>query len=293
MAVMDAVAADVRARMLDHLGGLPAEIGTATITAARSAPIVLSPAAQAAVSVVTVTYGTGPIVLECLAALAATLAGVDAEVIVVDQPPPRSRDRALPTAARLRLATAGVRLVVTDRNYGFGGGNTVGVAHAKAPHVVLLNPDAVVRPGWLEPLVAALDDPAVGIAAPVLLNPDGSFQEAGQTLNRKGGTAPITERPSTPVTEVTYASAACWALRRAEYEQLGGFDPRYHPAYFEDVDLALRYARRELRSVVVAASEVVHHAGTGARQRTAWAAPQHAIFRARWATELVGMAARG
>lgn len=288
MAAMDTlsddVAADVRSRMRDHLGGEPTEVASELVTAAPDAPVRLDAAADPVVSIVTVTYGTGPVIVDALAALAATLGDTPYEVVVVDQPP--ADDRALPVAARLRLLTSGVRLVSTRANHGFGGGNAIGVAHARAPIVVLLNPDAVVTPGWLDPLVAALADPTVGIAAPVLLDPDGSVQEAGQTLNRQGGTAPITVRPNVPIGDVTYASAACWALRRADYDALGGFDPRYHPAYFEDADLALRYARAGLRTVVVAASEVVHHTGTGARSRISWAARQHAIFRARWSTEL-------
>lgn len=286
---MDPVAEDVWARMTAHLGGDPAQVGRLTVTAARGAEAVISPAEAPEVSVVTVTYGTGPIVLDCLAALAATLAGTPSEVIVVDQPVARGTDRALDTATRLRLSTRGVHLVSTDQNHGFGGGNTVGVAHARAPFVVLLNPDAVVRPGWWKALRTALDDPGVGIAAPLLRNPDGSLQEAGQTLDSRGITRAITELPTAAITDAVFASAACWALRRGDYMELGGFDPAYHPAYFEDADLALRFARAGMRTVVVSAGEVTHHHGSSTRERARPALAQQAVFRRRWATELAAM----
>lgn len=272
----------MRARMRAHLGGDPGSIGRESLTSALDPSVRLAVADKPDVSIVTVTYGTGPIVIDCLAALAETLADVPSEVIVVDQPPPPGGDRALATAIRLRLLTAGVRLVECAANHGFGGANTVGVAHARAPIVVLLNPDAVVQPCWLAPLVAALGDPSVGIATPVLRNPDGTVQEAGQTLDDEAITRPITSAPTAELTDVTFASAACWAMRRADYEASGGFDSAYHPAYFEDVDLALRLQRVGLRTVVVAASEVVHHHGTSTRRRTVKALAQQAVFRARW-----------
>lgn len=278
---VDPVAADVAARMRAHLGGDPGRIGTEQRTASAAPLVTLPDADEPAVSVVIVTYGTGPVVIDCLAALAATTAGTPVEAIVVDQPPPPGRERALPAAARLRLVTAGVRLVHAPANFGFGGGNALGVARARGERIVLLNPDAVVQDGWLEPLLAVLDDPTVGIAAPVLLNPDGSVQEAGQTLVG-ADTAPVLDEPAAPVTDVTYSSAACWALRRADWERIGGFDPAYHPAYFEDVDLALRARRLGLRAVVVAASRVVHHRGTSTGEAPRPAFAQQAVFRRRW-----------
>jgi GT2 family glycosyltransferase len=280
METLDSVADDVRRRMADHLADShPAEVRTA----ARRPTVSLHPAEQPDVSVVTVTYGTGPIVVDCLAALADTLADTASEVIVVDHPV--AADRGLATSARLRLLTSGVRLIEGDANYGFGGGNDVGIAHALAPIIVLLNPDVVVQPGWLEPLVAALDAPAVGIAAPVLLNPDGSVQEAGQTLDDQAITRPITSRPDEPLSEVMFASAACWVLSREDYLRAGGFDAAYHPAYFEDVDLALRMSRLGLRTVVARDSTVVHHHGSSTRRRTHQALQQQAIFRHRWSLQ--------
>ena len=291
MATMDPVADDVWARMTAHLGGDPANAAHVARTAARHPMVEFAPETAPEVSIITVTYGTGPIVLDSLAAVADTLAATPCEVIVVDQPVPAGGDRALDTALRLRLATRGVQLARASANHGFGGGNTVGVAHARAPIVVLLNPDAVVQPGWFEPLRRALDDPTVGIAAPLLRNPDGSLQEAGQTIDGDAITRPITDPPSQPITDVAFASAACWALRRTDYLSLGGFDPAYHPAYFEDVDLALRFARAGLRTVVVAASEVTHHHGSSTRERARPALAQQAVFRHRWATELAGRSA--
>jgi GT2 family glycosyltransferase len=252
------------------------------ITTSRVAIVEVPPTDAPALSVVIVTYATGSIVIDCLTALEASLADLPHEVIVVDNAAPGG----MPTAARLRLQTAGVQLVVSDVNLGFGGGNEAGIAVAQGDVLCLLNPDAIVQPGWIGPLLEAVADPAVGIAAPVLLEPDGSVQEAGQTIDALADTAPNRDVPPGAIVDVDYSSAACWVMRREVHEQVGGFDPAYHPAYFEDVDLAFRVRRAGLRTVLVPASRVVHHSGRSTRQAPAPAKAQQAIFRRRWAAEL-------
>ena len=101
--------------------------------------------------------------------------------------PPRGDRRRRPAGRRSpqdsRVASRrspDITLIEVDENLGFSGGNNLGAHHATGELLCFLNPDVVVGPGWLEPLVASLDDPTVGIAAPVLVNVDGSLQEAGQ-----------------------------------------------------------------------------------------------------------------
>jgi GT2 family glycosyltransferase len=257
------------------------------VTCSRVADITIADSADPALSIVIVTYGTGVIVEACLAALESTLAGVAHEVIVVDN---ASGDRhGMPTATRLRLGTAGVRLIVSPTNLGFGGGNDLGIERARADVVCLLNPDAVVESGWVGPLLDAVGDRSVGIAAPVLLDPDGSVQEAGQSIDKRAITRPLRTVPAGDVVDVAYSSAACWMVRREVHRQVGGFDPAYHPAYFEDVDMAFRVHAAGLRTVVVPASRVTHHLGGSTRRRQPPALAQQAIFRRRWAAELGGL----
>ena len=194
------------------------------------------------------------------------------EVIVVANPPASPEDD--PSVALLRTESRGVTLVASDENLGFAGGNELGVEHARGTYICFLNPDAIVGPGWLEPLVAALDDERVGVAAPVLIDPDGSLQEAGQLLYDDGGTAAIGgpevlsgDETQAFSRDVDYASAACWLVRRDEHLQRGGFDLRYHPAFFEDVDYALRVEHGGQVSRLVAGRPVVHHHGMGGAGR--------------------------
>jgi GT2 family glycosyltransferase len=247
------------------------------------------------VSIIVVTFGTGPIVLEMLDAVARhTPTGH--EVIVVDCMPPDPSTR-----SSLLLADRGdIRLLAVEDNLGFAGGNEYGVEHARGEYLCFLNADVIVGPGWLDPLVAALDDPAVGIAAPVFVHEDGSLQEAGQLLFADTFTAPIggpdvMDGDSTNIfsRDVDYASAACWVVRRTDHVELGGFDRHYHPAYFEDADYALRMEASGRRTRLVADVPVVHRQGqgTGRRDSTLGQAT-HARFKRQWETHLADRPAR-
>lgn len=257
----------------------------------RSDAVIVTPVSDPVLSVVIVTYGTGAIVVEALAALVAHSPAA-LEVIVVDNPPddPNAATRYL-----LRERTRGVVLVTPANNLGFGGGNDAGVALARADHVALVNPDVIVQPGWATGLIAALDDPVVAIAAPVLRYGDGRLQEAGQVIYDTGYTAAIGgpeiftgDEHQVFDRDVDYASAACWMLRRAEYLAADGFDARYHPAYFEDADYALRVEAAGQRTRLVASVSVVHHHGQGGAGagENPIAQDSYLVFVDRWAERL-------
>ena len=248
-----------------------------------------SPAAHASferltdpqISFVIVTYGTGPVVVDTLASLATCELPCEAEVIVVDNPHPVHTTR---SATELMLSTSGVRVLRPSRNLGFGGGCELGALHARGRYLAFVNPDISVAPGWIEPLLEAIIGEDVSIVAPILLDPDGSIQEVGQRLHSTGATAPNLEPPqqSDTAVSVDYASAACWLMRRDEHERIGGFDPAYHPAYFEDVDMALRARRLGGEVVVHPGSRIVHHCGTGTPDRAEPASAQRDILLDTW-----------
>ena len=233
------------------------------------------------VSFVTVTFGTGPVVVDAIVSLVDSLADehLSYEVVVVDNPHPDAPRR---SRNELAVSTSGVRVVFPERNLGFAGGCELGALHARGRVLAFVNPDLVVGPGWLRPLLAGLERGA-SIVAPVFLDPDGSVQEAGHVLFADGSTAPITapaalgghddRRPD-------YASAACWLIERGEHERLGGFDPEFHPAFYEDVEFALRAAHLGDGLRVVTDVCVTHHRGLGTHgsSRTADTATQRDVL---------------
>lgn len=179
------------------------------------------------------------------------------EVILVDN---RSDDGTRTELSRLKNAT----VILNDENRGFGPASNQGADRARGEYLLLLNTDAFVHPAWLEPLVEALNDPRAAAAIPRYLNPDGSLQEAGALLARDGTVMPYGagDDPELPCYRfrrtVDYGSAACMLIRRTRFMRLGGFDERYAPAYFEDVDLCLRLAHDGAAVVYEPRSTVTH-----------------------------------
>lgn len=231
--------------------------------------------ANPVVSFVFVAYGTGPVLVDAIGGLTATMPPtVSYEVVVVDNRHPDRPDR---TVNQLLLDTTGVRVVRSTTNLGFAGGCNRGAASAAGELIGFVNPDVRFDRPWFEHLAEALDDGAA-IAAPVLVEPDGTVQSAGHRLWSDGSTSPIVDVGAS--TDADYASAACWVMRRRVFDDVGGFDERFHPAYYEDVDLAWR-CRSAGGTRVVAGARVVHLGGASTPHATQPdTSPQQALLMA-------------
>ncbi|WP_395646260.1 glycoside hydrolase family 99-like domain-containing protein [Terricaulis sp.] len=234
------------------------KLDEAKLGAAAAALSFKTEASEPDVSIVIPVYNQVKYTLECLTSLAATIGGVRAEVIVID-------DGSTDQTQTLISAIAGVRYVRNEENLGFLRTVNRAAALARGRKLIILNNDTQVLGDWLRNLLAALDDESVGVAAPKLLFPDGRLQEAGAAL-RNNGSAELIGLFDDPKLDrfcydrdVDYVSGACIALRRAEFEALGGFDMRYAPAYCEDSDLCMQMRAKGKRIRYVANAEVCHH----------------------------------
>ncbi len=158
-----------------------------------------------------------------------------------------------------------VVLVVNRENLGFPAGCNQAASVARAHFLVFLNDDSTVADGCLAALLrAASDDPAIGAVGACILSPDGRLQEAGSVLWRDGSAAHVGEGLSAVPgayghpRDVDYASANGLLVTRSAWDAVGGFDERYFPAYFEDVDLCLALAARGFRIRYEPEARVVH-----------------------------------
>ncbi len=220
------------------------------------------------ITICMVTFGALRWVRESIEALRAHTT-IPHQLVVVDN---GSNDGTLDW---LRANLHAGELIENPINSGFSGGNNLAVNAAIAPLLCLLNSDAIVGPSWLEPLIAALEnDPTAGIAVPILLNLDGSVQEAGCNIDSDGRAEPmfagrkLEDLNRSTQRTVPYGSAACWVLRTATYRDLGGFDCGYGKAFYEDVDFAFALAEAGFRTTLVPAVAIVHAQGASAGDRT-------------------------
>ena len=246
------------------------------------------------VSCISVTYGPTPEIFALLESVQRHAGDISYDMTVVVQPSDEGS-----MAEEITRRAPWVRVIALETNIGFGPANNLAISQATGEFIALLNPDIVVTEGWLPPLLSALDDRAVFVAAPPLLSAEGRVDEAGQVMFADGGSDAI-GGPQWPndyeqmmfSRDVDYASAACWLMRRSVFLELGGFDPAYAPAYFEDPDLAFTARARGLVSRLVVDRPVVHAHATATESRVALAERSRKIFQAKWADVLLSQPTR-
>jgi N-acetylglucosaminyl-diphospho-decaprenol L-rhamnosyltransferase len=235
------------------------------------------PTPPAAIAVVLVTYESALDLPACIGSLPEGAGPHELEVVVVDN---GSRDDSVGVARSL-----GVKVVENHRNLGYSRAVNRGAAETGAPWLLVANPDTRAQPEALARLLATAEaDDRIGCIGPRLRNLDGSDYPTGRrfpsllvgSLHALLGTVwpgnPATRRyhltdldRSRPAT-VDWVSGAFMLLRRAAFDEVGGFDASYF-MYFEDMDLCLRLARAGWR-VVLEPRAIVEHT-VGASTRTA------------------------
>ena len=130
-------------------------------------------------SIVIVNYNGKQLLRNCLRSLLASAVS-DIEILVVDN---ASTDSSLEMVAR---EFPSVRLISSERNLGFAGGNNLGMRHSLGRYIVLLNSDAAVTRDWLRSLIEeAKSDPRIGVVGPKLLLHDGRINSTGLVFNHR------------------------------------------------------------------------------------------------------------
>ncbi|MCA1635774.1 MAG: glycosyltransferase, partial [Acidobacteria bacterium] len=132
-------------------------------------------------SIIIPVFNKAEFTFQCLRSLVREVDFGETEVIVVNN---ASTDE---TAQVLSHFGDFVRVIDNARNLGFVDACNRGAAAAKGRHLVFLNHDKVVLPGWLEGLLETVEsDPQVGAVGAMLLYPEGRIQEAGAIVWKTG-----------------------------------------------------------------------------------------------------------
>jgi GT2 family glycosyltransferase len=182
---------------------------------------------------------------------------VPLEAIVVDN---GSSDR----TRQLGALVGGVRVIRSEARSGYTIACNTGAAAARGEVLVFLNNDIELTPGLVPRILRALADPAIGVAGARIVNAAGQLQEAGSHLWRDGSAAGLGRGmdPTLPIflapRDVDYVSGCFLCVRRALFEELGGFDERFSPGYYEDTDFCLQVRARGLR-VAYDPTLVIYH----------------------------------
>lgn len=183
------------------------------------------------------------------------------------------------TVARARART-GVVVIASDANGGYARGINLGRRAADPARPLLVaNPDLRFRPGAVEGLLSALDDPTVGVAVPRLVDEHGHvlrslrrepsvWREFGEALfgdhvpRRPGWLSEIVRNDDLyrrPV-DVDWATGAAMMIAPVGDRAITAWDESYF-LYSEEVDAAARVRRAGLRIRFVPAATAEHEGG--------------------------------
>jgi len=238
------------------------------------------------VAVIVVNYNATEEARRCLETAAADLTaamGDDWSAIVVDNASTAGDARSL-------AALPKTHVIANAHNAGFGAAVNQAARSTNAPLLWLLNPDCEVVPGAVAALVDTLArHPDCAIAAPQLLNADGTTQESARgepdawtglfgrhsiltkffprariaRQNLRAADLVASQADSAPV---DWVMGAAMLVRREPFDLVGGFDERFF-LYWEDADLCRRLRSRGFTTRYVPPARVVHTGGASARTR--------------------------
>ena len=241
----------------------------------------MPPEDRPSLRIVTVNWNAGDLLRQCVASVPAALTGAFAlELMAVV-------DNASADGSADGLEADGVPLAVlrNTANRGFAAACNQGAAGSEADWLLFLNPDTRLSERSLAPALAFLADPAqnrVGVLGIRLMDEEGRTQRCcartptpGRILAQAAGLDRLwpglfpphfmTEWDHADSRPVDQVMGAFLLIRRALFEELGGFDERFF-VYFDDVDLCLR-ARKAGWAVVHFAGAEAYHRGGGTSDR--------------------------
>lgn len=216
------------------------------------------------VSIVVPVFNQASLTYQCLKSILEHTPSDLYEIILVDN---ASTD----DTPRMLRQIENIEIIANSENLGFVAGCNKGSRAAQGEYILFLNNDTVVTEGWLTSLLSTFDQhDKVGAVGAKLVYPDGRLQEAGAIVWNDGtgwnyGRGDDPQRPEyNYVREVDYCSGACLLVRRELFERVGGFDPRFAPAYYEDVDLCFELRRLGYRTLYQPKAPVIHVEGATA-----------------------------
>jgi len=181
-----------------------------------------------------------------------------------------------------------IKVIVSSKNLGMGGGNNLGIAAAKGEYILILNPDTFIKPGAVETLLDYLkNNSMVGVVGPKLLNSDGSLQSSclrfpkfytpilrrtflGKYFSTKRDKFQMKDFDHRSISRVDWLMGSALLFKKEIKLKDGStwsprFDERYF-MYFEDTDLCKTALSKGLDVVYNPEAILIHdHARQSAR----------------------------
>lgn len=217
-------------------------------------------------SIVILNYNVRYFLEQCILSCKKAITHLDAEILIIDN---NSSDD---SCAMVKELFPEITVIENKENVGFSKANNQAVAVAKGTYVCILNPDtAVAENTFTEALKVADTIPDLGALGIYLLDGTGSFLPESK---RNLPTPLVSFKKMIGVSKHYYATSiapkaqgpvsvlvgAFMLLRRAVYNEVGGFDEDYF-MYGEDIDLSYKLTKAGYTNYYYGALHTLHYKG--------------------------------
>ena len=230
-------------------------------TVADFKTIVLHKYEDVDVSIVIPVYNQFYYTYNCIKSITKHTQGINYEVILAD-------DCSTDITKDVSKIIKNIVVSKTPENLRFLKNCNLAASKARGKYIFFLNNDTQVQDKWLSSLIELIEsDEKIGMVGSMLLYPDGSLQEAGGILWKDASAWNFgnQQSPLNPefnyVRETDYISGAAIMIRTSLWNEIGGFDEIFAPAYCEDSDLAMEVRKHGYKVMYQPLSKVVHFEG--------------------------------
>ena len=212
------------------------------------------------VSIIIPVYNKYNYTLNCIRSIITNSNNVSYEIIIADD---CSNDQTINIHKKIK----NIKIVKTNGNFGFLKNCNNASKFAQGKYILFLNNDTIVQKNWLSPLIDLMLDNKIGLVGSKLIYPNGILQEAGgiiwndATGCNYGHNDDSDKSEYNYVKEADYISGASIMIRKPLWDEIGGFDERYTPAYYEDTDIAYEVRKRGFKVMYQPKSVVIHFEG--------------------------------
>ena len=209
------------------------------------------------VSIIIINYNAGNLLLNCVDSVFKSTYP-NFEVIIVDN---LSTDN---SHIRCKEKFKKIQLIENEKNLGYCEGNNVGIKSAKGEFILILNPDTIVDPDWLNELFRAYQKHGEALYQPkhLSLKEKSTIMSTGNMMNvfgfgyaREKGQKDVNQHNT--IEQIGYASGTCLFIPSSIFKNVGLLDP-FIFLYHDDLDFGWRAAQLGIKSYYVPSSVIYH-----------------------------------
>ena len=243
------------------------------------------------VSIIIPVYNNFEYTNKCIESIVNNSSNISYEIIIAD-------DISTDLTKNIKEYFSNIYINKNRKEHGFVMNCNKAANLARGKYILFLNNDVQVQKGWLLYLVKLIEsDEKIGMVGSKFIYPNGILQEAGGIV-WNNGRAYNYGRGKDPelseynyVKEVDYISGASIMIRKSIWKEIGGFDKRFIPAYYEDTDLAFEIRKLGYKVMLQPNSVVIHFEGTSNGKNLSSGLKKYQIinqkkFVEKWAEEL-------